>query len=126
MAEPAQLPKREPAHEEPAKTNAVRELGGIREEFIDRVGTLRASLDDSSKVSRNLTFIFLLVGLYIAILGGATDHARLLRGGEIAMPLLNIGVSLVWFYGLAPPLFLLMHFNLLLQLYFLSQKAHRF
>ncbi|MGF1560813.1 MAG: pentapeptide repeat-containing protein, partial [Geminicoccaceae bacterium] len=94
-----------------------------RESEID---SLRASVDDASKLVRNLTFLFLLIGLYIALIGGRTDHEILLRAGDIDLPFLALGVNVVWFYGLAPVAWLVLHFNLLLQCLQLTRKIQLF
>jgi hypothetical protein len=61
--------------------------------------------------------------------GGGRHRQRacqeLLRAGPVTLPLLNVDLPLLGFYWVAPALFVLLHLNLLLQLYLLSGKLHR-
>jgi hypothetical protein len=50
----------------------------------------------------------------------------LLKNTSVNLPILNTELSITRFYILAPYIYLLLHFNLLLQLYLLSNKLHRF
>jgi hypothetical protein len=90
-----------------------------------RAARLQAAADTASAHIRNVYLTFLLFGLYLAIIFGATTHEQLLRAGPVTLPLLNVDLPLLGFYWVAPALFVLLHLNLLLQLYLLSGKLHR-
>ena len=91
---------------------------------LERIEMLRSSADDAARTIRGVYFIFLLVGLYIAIIIGSTTDEQLLRESGIKLPLLGIELPIVRVYTIVPPLFVLLHFNLLLQFYLLSKKLH--
>ena len=57
---------------------------------------------------------------------GATTHEQLLREAPISLPILNVGIPLFGFYWIAPALFVLLHFNLMLQFYLLARKLRAF
>jgi uncharacterized membrane protein (DUF106 family) len=71
-------------------------------------------------------FFFLTYGLYLAVTVGATTHEQLLRSAPVSLPILNVGIPLFGFYWIAPALFVLLHFNLMLQFYMLAQKLREF
>jgi uncharacterized membrane protein len=86
---------------------------------------LQEAVNAASGHARNVYVTFLLFGLYLAIIFGSTTHEQLLRESPVTLPLLNVGLPLFGFYWIAPALFVLLHLNLLLQLYLLSGKLHR-
>jgi uncharacterized protein YjbI with pentapeptide repeats len=93
-----------------------------REGWIDK---LQAAADGAAGEVRNLYIAFLSFGLYLAITVGATTDEQLLRESPVRLPIVDVGLPLVAFYWIAPLLFVMFHFNLLMQLYLLSEKLHR-
>ena len=91
-----------------------------------RANELRDAADRSAGLARNLYFTFLLLAAYIIVIIGSTTDEQLLRISPVTLPILNVGMPIVAFYALIPWLVLLFHFNLLLQIYLLSRKLHRF
>lgn len=91
----------------------------------ERIEKLREAADTSARSVRTGFFTFLLVGVYIGIIIGSTTDEQLLRETGIRLPLLNVDLPIVGVYMFVPPLFMLLHFNLLLQLTFLSRCLHR-
>jgi hypothetical protein len=89
-----------------------------------RVETFLKDANDSSAHAQNAYLLFLLTGAYLAITIGSTTDEQLLRISNVTLPLLNIGIPILAFYILAPWLTILLHFNLLLQLYILATKLH--
>ncbi len=81
----------------------------VTDDRTARLGELRKAVDEAAGQARQLTFLMLTVGLYIGITGATTTHRMLLVGGTIQMPILNVGVDLLWFYRAAPILFLVLH-----------------
>ena len=90
----------------------------------EHVRGLRENADDAARLVRTVYFAFLLVGAYIAVTIGSTTDLQLLKDSPVTLPVLNVGLPIVGFYALVPWLLLLLHFNLLLQLYLLSRKLH--
>ncbi|MBF0371362.1 MAG: hypothetical protein HQL52_18120, partial [Magnetococcales bacterium] len=82
------------------------------------------SANESARVARGVHLTFLLVGVYFAILIGSTTHKQLLMESNIILPLLSVGIPIVWFYVVVPWIFILLHLNLLLLFYLLSRKLH--
>ena len=78
---------------------------------------LNQIFDTSSEKNRNALLSFLAVQLYLfATIGSTTDLQLLLSNTAFNLPLVNIGIPIVGFYIFAPVLFLILHFNLLLNL----------
>lgn len=82
------------------------------------------AINESARVGRTVHLTFLLLAVYFAISIGSTTHEMLLRQSDIAVPFLNVGFPVHWFYAVMPIVWILLHFNLLLLLYTLSGKIH--
>ena len=87
---------------------------------------LLASLNGSAERFQTLWFSFLGLTLYLAITALATTHRMLLLGEPQTLPLLNIKVELLPFYIIAPLLYLVFHFYLLMMLALLARTAAEF
>ncbi len=83
---------------------------------------LLESANEASRRCRTAYLTFLLVSVYFALIVGSTTDEQLLRGTAIALPILNVNLPIVGVYFVAPGLFLILHFNLLLNLFMLSRK----
>jgi uncharacterized protein YjbI with pentapeptide repeats len=94
-------------------------------EWEGRIDKLQAAADGAAGEVRNLYIAFLSFGLYLAITVGATTDEQLLRESPVSLPIVGVDLPLFAFYWIAPLLFVLFHFNLLLQLCLLSEKLHR-
>ena len=92
---------------------------------VDQANQLREAVDDSARNVRNVYLTFLLAGAYIGIIIGSTTDLQLLKISPVNLPILNTGIPIVEFYTIVPWLLILLHFNLLLQLYLLSTKLQR-
>lgn len=73
-----------------------------------------------------LWITFLSVGTYLAITIGTTTHRQLLLAGPVQLPLLGVDLPLFAFYGFAPPLFVVLHLYVLMQLYLLARLLRMF
>lgn len=93
---------------------------------LQRTEKLRISADEAARHVRNVYLTFLLVAVYVAILVGSTTDEQLLRGSEVPLPVLNVGLPIFGVYIVVPGLFLILHFNLLIQFYLLARKVHEF
>ena len=87
---------------------------------------LLASLNGSAERFQTLWFSFLGLTLYLAIAALATTHRNLLLGEPQTLPILNIKVELLPFYVIAPLLYLVFHFYLLMMLLLLARTAAPF
>jgi uncharacterized protein YjbI with pentapeptide repeats len=84
------------------------------------------AVNDASGRALALWVTFLTVAIYLAIAIGTTTHVQLLLETPVKLPLLSVDLSLFAFYGFAPPLFLVLHLYVLVQLYFLSRLLRLF
>jgi uncharacterized protein YjbI with pentapeptide repeats len=73
-----------------------------------------------------LWITFLSVGTYLAIAIGTTTDLQLLLAGPVKLPLLGVDLPLFAFYGFAPPLFVVLHLYVLMQLYLLARLLRLF
>jgi hypothetical protein len=87
---------------------------------------LRKAVGDATDLLRALTFTYLAVWAYIVVAAGSVDDRQLLVGTTVQLPLLGTGVGLTAFFWMAPALFLVLHGNVLLQLYLLARRLRRF
>jgi hypothetical protein len=86
---------------------------------------LKAANEASGKAFA-LWITFLTVGTYLAISIGTTTHLQLLLAGPVRLPLLGVDLPLFAFYGFAPPMFVVLHLYVLMQLYLLARLLRRF
>jgi hypothetical protein len=84
------------------------------------------SLNGSAERFQTLWFSFLGLTLYLAIAALATTHRDLLLNNPQNLPILNIKVELLPFYVIAPLLYLVFHFYLLMMLLLLARTAAEF
>jgi|GEM_PF-2705324 len=77
---------------------------------------LRAAVNETARVARSNLLFLLIVGLYLGILVAQTDDMLLLKAGNVDLPIMQVGIPVVTLYAVAPVLFLLLHFNLILRL----------
>ena len=92
----------------------------------EKLDALLASLNGSAERFQTLWFSFLGLTLYLAIAALATTHRNLLLGEPQTLPILNIKVELLPFYVIAPLLYLVFHFYLLMMLVLLARSAAPF
>jgi len=91
-----------------------------------KLDALLASLNGSAERFQTLWFSFLGLTLYLAIAALATTHRDLLLNNPQTLPILNIKVELLPFYVIAPLLYLVFHFYLLMMLALLARTAAEF
>ena len=94
-----------------SKVQAVR----AQDDTVEYITELRESTNETARVARNNLLVFLLVGLYMALLTGESDDLLFATGGRLAIPLMEIGLPVAAFYAVAPWLFLALHLNLFLR-----------
>jgi hypothetical protein len=93
---------------------------------LKKLDALLASLNGSAERFQTLWFSFLGLTLYLAIAALATTHRDLLLNNPQTLPILNIKVELLPFYVIAPLLYLVFHFYLLMMLALLAHTAAEF
>src|SRR6516225_11011184 len=99
---------------------------GAAEPDTKNLDALLASLNGSAERFQTLWFSFLGLTLYLAITALATTHRNLLLGEPQTLPILNIKVELLPFYIIAPLLYVVFHFYLLMMLALLARTAAEF
>jgi uncharacterized protein YjbI with pentapeptide repeats len=109
------LPVPVPGDEKPAPEPDTKNLDAVLD-----------SLNGSAERFQTLWFSFLGLTLYFAIAALTTTHRDLLLGEPKTLPLLNIQVPLLPFYVIAPLLYLIFHFYLLMMLALLARTAAEF
>jgi uncharacterized protein YjbI with pentapeptide repeats len=87
---------------------------------------LLKAVNEASGKAFALWITFLTVGTYLAIAIGTTTDLQLLLAGPVKLPLLGVDMPLFAFYGFAPPLFVVLHLYVLVQLYLLARLLRRF
>lgn len=83
---------------------------------------LLAEAESASRHVNTIHVSFLVVATYVLVTVASTTHEQILRISPVSLPLLNVSVPILGFYLVVPCLVLLLHLNLLLQLYLLSRK----
>ena len=84
---------------------------------------LLESANDSARHFRNVYAVYLIIMLYIFVVILSVDHELLFRAGDKQLPLINISVPIVEFFTYMPIALLVVHFYLLVQAAFLSEKV---
>jgi hypothetical protein len=87
---------------------------------------LLASLNGSAERFQTLWFSFLGLTLYLVIAARGTTHRDLLLNNPQILPILNVKVDLLLFYVVAPLLYLVFHFYVLMMLVLLGRTAQPF
>jgi uncharacterized protein YjbI with pentapeptide repeats len=111
-------------------------LDGTREETGLKTGdggpdtkeaeALAAALNHSAERVQTLWFSFLTFMVYLAIAAGTTTHRMLFLESPLKLPVLDIDLPLLGFYILAPIIFVVFHFYMLLNLVLLARTAKSF
>lgn len=71
-------------------------------------------MERSTSANRNFFISFLIILLYLMIIVGSTsDYQLLIPNSKVKLPFVDVEVSLILFYILAPIIVLAGHFNLL-------------
>ena len=103
----------------PTRTGSLQDVQG-------RLDRLREAANESARSFRTAYAFYLIVALYILVVVSSTQQELLFRAGDVQMPIVNVGVPVVWFFTVVPWLLLLLHFNLLIQGIFLANKVSQY
>src|SRR5258707_1276247 len=87
------------------------------------VAALERSLNDSATRVSTVWVSYLIFALCLLIATGTATHQQLFLETPLKLPALNIDLPLFWFFVLAPILFVLFHFYVLLQVLLLGRTA---
>ena len=98
-------------------------MSGYKPSKILDAGHLLESANDSARHFRNVYLAYLTVMIYIFIIVLSTDQELLFREGDKPLPLIHISVPIVAFFTWMPWALLVLHFYLLIQVKFLSEKV---
>src|SRR5205814_10583518 len=88
-----------------------------------RVGTLEKAVNDSAGKASVLWTSFLTLGAYLLIATGSVTHRDLFLNSEIKLPVLGVELPVTGYFLVAPMIYLIFHFYLLLQLEGLGEKV---
>jgi hypothetical protein len=80
-------------------------------------------VNEASKQVRNLYIFFLAFSLYIALVVGSVSHVDLLKGTDVQLPIIGVGLPLLGFFAVVPWVYVLFYFNLLVQTKMLADKV---
>ena len=81
----------------------------MHEEQRERLRALADSINESARMARATNSLFLFVALYLALTLLSTTDENLLRNGQVVLPQVGAGISVVQSYVLAPVVFLYLH-----------------
>ena len=106
---------------------AIRPTGTVGiEDMQGRLDRLREAANESARSFRTTYTFYLIIAFYILVIVSSTQHELLFRAGDVQMPIVNVGVPVVWFFTVVPWLLVLLHFNLLIQAIFLANKVRQY
>ena len=97
-----------------------------REARHARLRSLADSINDTARMARNSLSLLLIVTLYLGLTLVASTDENLLRNGQVVLPQVGVGLSIVQSYIFAPLIFLYLHAQLLFLLAVLARKVRTF
>ena len=98
----------------------------MHEEQRERLRVLADSVNETARMARATNSLFLFVALYLALtLLSATDE-NLLRNGQVVLPQVGVGISIVQSHVLVPLVFFYLHGQALVLLTVLARKVRTF
>lgn len=93
---------------------------------VGNLDAIQKSLADAAALGAPLWVSYLLLLFYIAVAAAGVTHTDLFLENPVELPFLNIKLSLIVFFVLAPLLFLVTHIYTLAHFVLLSDKAKLF
>jgi uncharacterized protein YjbI with pentapeptide repeats len=88
-----------------------------------RLSALEKAVNDSAGRAGVLWTSFITLGTYLLIATGSVTHRNLFLNSAIKLPVLGVELPVTGYFFVAPMIFLIFHFYLLLQLEGLSEKV---
>ncbi len=104
----------------------LRPLGDHVERDTKSLDALLASLNRSAERFQTLWFSFLTLTLYLVLTAFMTTHRMLLLEEAQSLPIVNLKIGLLQFYWIAPLIYLVLHFYVLVMLLLLARTADSF
>lgn len=101
-------------------------LGDQVERDTKNLDALLASLNRSAERFQTLWFSFLTLTLYLVLTAFMTTHRMLLLEEAQSLPIVNLKIGLLPFYWIAPLIYLVLHFYVLVMLLLLARTAAGF
>lgn len=92
----------------------------------ERLRVLADSVNETARMARTTSSLFLLVTLYLTLTLLSTTDENLLFNGQVILPQIGTGISVVESYVLAPLVFLFLHGQVLFLLVVLARKVRTF
>lgn len=92
----------------------------------NRARELLSAANTASQAAQTGWIVLLLLTAYYIVALGGISHRDLLLNAPIALPILGISVSLEQFFLFAPPIFIFVHFGVLIQNVILVRKVYAF
>ena len=96
------------------------------ETWSARQKILADSINDTARMARTTLSFFLFVAFYLFLVILASTDEQLLRGDEVTLPQVGIGISTEGNYFLGPLIFFYLHVQILFLLGILAQKIREF
>src|SRR6516225_3928137 len=93
---------------------------------VGDIEAFRKAVEDSAAVSGGLWLSYLFVLFYLGIAASSIKHVDLLVQNPVKLPFLNIELPLLWFFILAPILFLIVHAYTLVHLVLVASRVAQF
>jgi uncharacterized protein YjbI with pentapeptide repeats len=90
------------------------------------IEALISALNRSAERLQTLWFTFLGLTLYFVITALTTTHRMLLIEENLSLPLINIKVPLLPFYTIAPLIYIILHFYMLMMMVLLARSSKVF
>ena len=87
---------------------------------------LADSINDTARMARASLVLVMLMALYLSLTLLSSTDEQLLRESDVAVPQINIGISIKTNYTIGPLIFLYLHLQTLFLLSVLARKIRRF
>ena len=91
-----------------------------------RLRALADSINDTARMARNTLTAALVVALYLGVTLLSSTDLNLFLNGQVVLPQVGTGVSVVQSYIFAPPVFVFLHVQALFMLGVLARKVRAY
>lgn len=91
-----------------------------------RLRSLAESINDTARMARTTLTLALLVALYLGVTLLSSTDLNLFLNGQVVLPQVGTGVSVVQSYIFAPPVFVFLHVQALFMLGVLARKVRAY
>jgi uncharacterized protein YjbI with pentapeptide repeats len=91
-----------------------------------RLRALADSINDTARMARTTLTLALLVALYLGVTLLSSTDLNLFLNGQVVLPQVGVGVSVVQSYIFAPPVFVFLHAQALFMMTVLARKVRSY